>query len=422
MFTAEFGRPPDGARELAGTIARYSRDAVTTVAGFDLTFSPPKSVSALWAVADPQVAARIEVAHQQAVTTALRYVEQHLLFAREGTRGVRQVDVEGMVAAAFTHRDTRAGDPDLHTHVAVANKVRTRVSGKWLSIDARVLYKGMVSVSETYNTALYKLLERQGFSFADRPQSPRDAGKRPVRELVGVPPELNERWSTRRSDIEARRQELVAGFQREHHRPPSTIESIKLAQQATLETRDAKHEPRSLADQRARVASPGRRRAGRRARPAADARTRHEPHPNSGGARGRGVGRPDSRPDRGHAGVSCRDLAAVSRAGRGPTDDPLHRRSRRPGPGRRRPPGAGQPRPMRPAVPATKPASASRRRCAGRTGPASTRSPDQTCTRPPTSSPPSVIWSSWRVGGTRPRCPPNMSPQPWRRAPTRDCR
>ncbi len=251
LFTAEFGRPPDGARELAGTIARYSRDAVTTVAGFDLTFSPPKSVSALWAVADSQVAARIEVAHQQAVATALRYVEQHLLFAREGTRGVRQVDVEGMVAAAFTHRDTRAGDPDLHTHVAVANKVRTRVSGKWLSIDARVLYKGMVSVSETYNTALYKLLERQGFAFADRPQSPRDAGKRPVRELVGVPPELNERWSTRRSDIEARRHELVADFQREHHRPPSTIESIKLAQQATLETRDAKHEPRSLTDQRA---------------------------------------------------------------------------------------------------------------------------------------------------------------------------
>lgn len=251
MFTAEFGRPPDGARELAGTIARYSRDTLTAVAGFDLTFSPPKSVSALWAVADPRMSARIEVAHQQAVTTALRYVEAHLLYAREGTRGVRQVDVDGMVGTAFTHRDSRAGDPDLHTHVAVANKVRTHLSGKWLSIDARVLYKGMVSVSETYNTALYKLLERQGFAFDDRPQSPRDAGKRPVRELVGVPPELNERWSTRRSDIETRRQELVAVFQREHHRPPSTIESIKLAQQATLETRDAKHEPRSLADQRA---------------------------------------------------------------------------------------------------------------------------------------------------------------------------
>lgn len=250
MFNAEFARPPGGPRELAAAIARYSRDGSSVVAGFDLTFSPPKSVSALWAVADPRVAARIETAHQQAVHTALEYIEQHLLYAREGTRGIRQVDVTGLVAAAFTHRDTRAGDPDLHTHVAVANKVRTTVSGKWLSIDARVIYKGMVSVSETYNTALCKLLEREGFAFADRPQTGRDADKRPVRELVGVPAELNERWSTRRADIEARRRQLVAGFQREHHRPPSTVESIRLAQQATLETRDAKHEPRSLAEQR----------------------------------------------------------------------------------------------------------------------------------------------------------------------------
>ncbi|WP_280346488.1 relaxase domain-containing protein, partial [Nocardia neocaledoniensis] len=43
-----------------------------------------------------------------------------------GTRnGVRHAEVEGIVAACFTHRDSRAGDPDLHTHVLVANKVRT---------------------------------------------------------------------------------------------------------------------------------------------------------------------------------------------------------------------------------------------------------------------------------------------------------
>jgi hypothetical protein len=55
--------------------------------------------------------------------------------------GVRQVDVTGLVATAFTHRDSRAGDPDLHTHVAVANKVQTTLSGKWLAIDGRVLFK-----------------------------------------------------------------------------------------------------------------------------------------------------------------------------------------------------------------------------------------------------------------------------------------
>ena len=66
---------------------------------------------------------------------ALRFVEQSLLFTREGTNGARQVDVEGLVAAAFTHRDTRAGDPDLHTHVAIANMVWWALNGQRHSRD-----------------------------------------------------------------------------------------------------------------------------------------------------------------------------------------------------------------------------------------------------------------------------------------------
>ncbi|MHB1010306.1 MAG: MobF family relaxase [Propionibacteriaceae bacterium] len=249
MFAAEFGRAPLDARELSGFVARASRPVATTVAGFDLTFSPPKSVSTLWAVASPGVAARIEAAHREAVATALRYVESSLLFTREGTGGARQVNVTGLIGAAFTHRDTRAGDPDLHTHVAVANKVKATGSGKWLAIDGRVLFKGIVAASETYNTALVKLLERQGLRFEDRHVS-RDRG-RPVREISGVPHELNERWSTRRAEIEAYREHLIAAFQRDHGRPPTVVESVKLAQQATLATRDVKHEPRTIAEQRA---------------------------------------------------------------------------------------------------------------------------------------------------------------------------
>ena len=125
----------------------------TTVAGYDLTFSPVKSVSTLWAVADPAVAAVIERAHQAAVKDALAFIEEHALFTRTGPQGIRQVNVRGLVATAFTHRDSRAGDPDLHTHVAVANKVQT-LDGRWLSIDGRVLFKANVAASETYNTAL----------------------------------------------------------------------------------------------------------------------------------------------------------------------------------------------------------------------------------------------------------------------------
>src|SRR5450759_4880473 len=240
FFVAEHGRQPQDARELAGLIARQSRPKTAAVAGFDLTFSPVKSVSTLWAVADPQVAARIELAHQGAVKDALAFIEAHALFTREGTNGVRQVDVLGMVAAAFTHRDSRTGDPDLHTHVAVANKVQTR--------DGRVLFKANVPASETYNTSLERRLrDGLGLRFAERANP--DPRKRPVREVVGVEPALNQRWSARRAAIQVRHSELAADFQAAHGRPPTPVESLKLAQQATLETREAKHEPRTLAEQ-----------------------------------------------------------------------------------------------------------------------------------------------------------------------------
>jgi conjugative relaxase-like TrwC/TraI family protein len=90
----------------------------------------------------------IEGAHHAAVRDALIFIEKHALFTREGPQGVRQVNIQGLVAAAFTHRDSRSGDPDLHTHVAVANKVQT-LDGRWLSIDGRVLFKATVAASET---------------------------------------------------------------------------------------------------------------------------------------------------------------------------------------------------------------------------------------------------------------------------------
>ncbi|MDQ2852486.1 MAG: relaxase domain-containing protein, partial [Actinomycetota bacterium] len=248
FFRAEHGRDPQDARELAATIAKHSRLRTQAVAGFDLTFSPVKSVSTLWAIADPAIAARIERAHQHAVKDALVFLEQHALYTRQGTNGVRQVDVIGLIAAAFTHRDSRAGDPDLHTHVAVANKVQT-ADGAWLAIDGRVLFKATVAASETYNTALEAHLhEGLGLRFEERDGG--DLRKRPIREVVGVEPALNQRWSARRASIEQRRGQLATEFQRIHSRPPTPIESVHLAQQATLETRDPKHEPRSLDEQR----------------------------------------------------------------------------------------------------------------------------------------------------------------------------
>jgi conjugative relaxase-like TrwC/TraI family protein len=210
FFRAEHGRDPIDAREIAALITKESRPRTQTVAGYDLTFSPVKSVSTLWAVADPHLAAQIERAHQAAVQDALSFIERHALFTRQGRNGVRQVKVTGLAAAAFTHRDSRAGDPDLHTHVAVANKVQT-LDGRWLSIDGRVLFKATVAASETYNTALeHHLRNTLGVRFAERADT--DPRLRPIREIVGIDPVLNRRWSARRASIESRRGELAQRF------------------------------------------------------------------------------------------------------------------------------------------------------------------------------------------------------------------
>ncbi|WGT47275.1 MobF family relaxase [Tessaracoccus lacteus] len=121
-FEARIGRLPT-APELAAEVSRLSRQPSTACAGFDMTFTPVKSVSALWAIAPRDVAEAIERAHDAAVDDALRFLEDEALYSRAGHAGVRQIDVRGFIAASFTHRDSRAGDPNLHTHVAIANKV-----------------------------------------------------------------------------------------------------------------------------------------------------------------------------------------------------------------------------------------------------------------------------------------------------------
>ncbi|MFK5636029.1 MULTISPECIES: MobF family relaxase [unclassified Ornithinimicrobium] len=247
-FVREQGREPRDARELASAVARYSRPQRTAVAGYDLTFSPVKSVSTLWAIAPPEISQAVAEAHDAAVQEALAFLERQVLYTREGKDGARQVETRGLIAAAFTHRDSRDGDPDLHTHVAVANKVQT-VEGKWLSIYGRVLHQHVVAASEVYNTAVEAHLRTAlGVRFVQRSGGTGD--KRPVREIEGVNRALCELWSRRRGDITARQEELSREFLEAHGRPPTPVEQIALAQRANLETRAAKHEPRSLAAQR----------------------------------------------------------------------------------------------------------------------------------------------------------------------------
>ncbi|WP_327097373.1 relaxase domain-containing protein [Nocardia vinacea] len=248
MFTEQYDRAPLDARELSSWVARNSRPKATAVAGFDITFSPVKSVSALWALAPRSVSEKIEDAHHAAIEVAVRWLEQHAIFTRLGRNGVRQVDVEGLVAAMFTHRESRAGDPDLHTHMLIANRVRT-LDGQWRTLDGAMIYQHMVTVSEIYNTSLELFLgDMVGVEFTERPGL--DPSKRPIREIVGIPTRLNELWSARDAAITKHLGRLTVEFQRRLGREPLPAETFDLMDRATLQTRPDKHRMRSRAQQR----------------------------------------------------------------------------------------------------------------------------------------------------------------------------
>ncbi|WP_159080109.1 MobF family relaxase [Nocardia suismassiliense] len=249
MFTGEYGRLPLDARELSGWVVKTSRPDRTAVAGYDFTFSPVKSVSALWAIASPSLAEMIATAHRHAVTDALTWLESEALFTRLGRNGIRQVQVQGVIAATFDHRDSRASDPDLHTHVLIANRVRN-AEGKWRTIDGTTIHEAVVTVSEIYDTRLEHHLETAlGLRFADRLDRDREQVR--IREIVGVPLPLIHLWSRRGAAITDRLETLSAAWQAAFGRQPEPGEVHRLAQRATLETRPCKHLPGSRTQQRA---------------------------------------------------------------------------------------------------------------------------------------------------------------------------
>ena len=141
-------------------------------------------------------------AHRQAWQESLAYIEREAGFTRTGAGGVAQIETHGLVAAAFDHRTSRTGDPDLHTHVVLSSKV-LGVDGKWRSLDGRPLYAIGVTASEMYNARLEDaLVGTLGVAFHDVQRA--DPGKRPVREIAGVSPKLMKTFSRRRDAIEQR--------------------------------------------------------------------------------------------------------------------------------------------------------------------------------------------------------------------------
>jgi len=230
--------------EPVGSTPRAPRGGVP-VAGFDLTFSPSKSVSVAWALADEGTKAVIYECHRRAVAYVIGYAEAEVFRSRSGTNGIVEEDISGVVGAAFTHWTSRADDPQLHDHVVVWNRARSVSDGKWRTLDSRSIFKATTTLSELHQGVLSDLLtEALGVGWEARG---RRHSTTPRYEIEGVPEALMAQFSKRADQIAEHKEHLRARFAATHGRAATRVEDMRLHQQATLATRLGKSH-RSLAE------------------------------------------------------------------------------------------------------------------------------------------------------------------------------
>lgn len=243
LFRQLHGRNATSKEELGKFITAQMRPQQSAVAGFDLTFTPVKSVSVLWALGDEDTRRMVEKAQDDAIRESIAYLERNGIATRVGTNGIAQVDVKGgLIATSFRHHDSRLGDPNLHHHVVVSNKVQD-AQGHWKTIDGKLLHRSAVAVSEHYNTRLQANLEAQGIAFEARTVN---GSAQPVMEITAVPTELTRLFSKRSEGIRDSLKELRKEYEIKHGHTPDQAALVKLAQAATLDTRPDKAPAKTL--------------------------------------------------------------------------------------------------------------------------------------------------------------------------------
>ncbi len=216
-----------------GTGVRLGRAwRVDAVTGYDLTFSAPKSVSAVWALGDAGTVAQVDAAHAAAVRAALGYLEDHAAWSRRGKDGVEQVPTGGFTAALFDHRTSRAGDPQLHTHVLVLNKVRC-ADGAWRTVDGREVFAHKKAAGAVYQAALRAELTTRLPVLFDPVSEHGQA------EITGAPPELLSAWSKRTAQLMAEATPVLTDTEHALGHPLSGGQRARIVKTAVLATRPA---------------------------------------------------------------------------------------------------------------------------------------------------------------------------------------
>ncbi|MFF4647462.1 MobF family relaxase [Streptomyces sp. NPDC001389] len=243
---------PEADPERVAEIRREERDKGQRSAAmyFDQTYSAQKSIStyltALESAGRTEDAAKVRAAHNEAIGEAMKVFQKEAGYARTGYHGKakngrpstgRYVDAEGYTAAIFTHEVSREGDPQLHAHVAVLNKVKVRDEDgteRWVTLDSRAMHKAREAAAAVYERSLEQAIERElPVVFEMRPDGL-------AREIKGFEPELLEALSTRSMQVDARYQELLEQYLQDHGREPSALVKTRLKEVATLDTRDPK--------------------------------------------------------------------------------------------------------------------------------------------------------------------------------------
>ena len=212
VSAAQFNALLEGRDPRAPRTRLRAGNSEPTIAAFDLTFSAPKSVSVLFAVAPAEVSAALVEAHEEAVRAALGYLEETAVFVRRGAGGARFEHAGGLIAAAYRHRMSRALDPQLHTHVVAANLARGE-DGRYTALHHPSLYRAARTAGYLYQSHLRSLVrERLGLEWG-----PVHKG---AAELAEVPAEVLRVFSQRRAQVEA----AVAEREEELGRPSTRAE------------------------------------------------------------------------------------------------------------------------------------------------------------------------------------------------------
>jgi conjugative relaxase-like TrwC/TraI family protein len=196
-FQAMFEGQDPTTGELLGR--SHGRNAVPA---FDVVLRPTKSVSVLYGLGDAAAGRAVLEAHHAGLAEAVAYLDEHL-GARRGHGGVQHVSGQGVLAVGFDHRTSREGDPLLHTHLVIANRIQGP-DGRWTALDGRDLYRHRLAADAIYRATYQRELVRTlGVEWTA-------ADTHGNREFQGMPDELVRLFSKRTGQIDIELDRLTA--------------------------------------------------------------------------------------------------------------------------------------------------------------------------------------------------------------------